>query len=237
MASFSQIIDAVITETFKPDRKPVLVSGLNQTIRELHSSDVSTPIGYADNLVEASLIADSETGYTFQIPSPMFFQKIEAVFYWASARYATMRSPSSLRAMVDLIGGGEYGYYRTGNSIAFENYGGLNAEISLAWFEYLPGLAYYKPADRPAWFDYDTQTWKYHANYDINDATRQQALNLSTNWMCFRHTETLKEGARAKLYKSLGDEVRMRTAYSAFEKARKDLIAAEEYTGPVIYRK
>lgn len=236
MFTFSQIVDDLIAESVRPDRRPALISALNQTIRELHSTENSMPVGFADNLVEQSVTADAETGFTYELPNPLYFQKMEAVYYVAKGNYATMRKPSSIMQMVSRVDGGQYGYYRSGRSIVFDNYGGLDAEIRLAWFEYLPGLAYYLPAARPVTYDMATQDWVYHADYDISDAKRQEALNLCTNWMCYRYRDTLMEGLRAKHYKGLGDSERMRPAYSAFETMKKGLINAEEYTSSVQYR-
>jgi hypothetical protein len=236
MLTFSQIVDDMIAETTRGDRRPALISALNQTIRELHSSDVSAPVGFADNLVEVELSASTAVGFSYELPSQLYFQKMEAVYYAAKGAYATLRRPSSILQMVSAVGGAEYGYYRSGSRLIFDNYGGLDAPIKLAWFEYLPGLAYFPVGSRPVEFNAATRDWVYAAAYDVSDVKRAEALNLCTNWMCYRYRDTLMEGLRAKHFKGLGDTDRMRPAYSAFEKMRKDLIAAEEYGGSVTYR-
>ena len=80
-----------------------------------------------------------------------------------------------------------------------------------------------------------THSFTYLPAYDVDDTTRENAHLLITNWLLIRWEELIKEGVRAKLYKRVADQVRMRAAYSAFESARVAMGAAETYTGMTQY--
>jgi len=239
MYSHTQIIDDLIEELLRPDLRAAMGNALNQTIRELHftTGQNPVPVGYADNIVELEITADSETGFTYVLPRPRQFQMMEAVWYSAYGRYATQRRPSSIRQFAESMDGAEYGWYRSGDTIAFDNYGGLDADIQLAWFEYVPRLKDYEvEADAPAWWDDTTESWAYHEDYDTNAETRANALALSTSWMHLRWKDTLMAGVRAKIWARLGDTERAKIAYSSYESLRPLIVGAETYNMTPRYR-
>lgn len=239
MYSFSQIIDDIVEELIRPDLIPAMGNYLNLSTREMHftmDAQNPTPIGFKSNLQELEVIANADNGFTWDILTPRLFQMMEAVWYANYGRYATERRPSSIRQFDESVDGGQFGWYRSGDTLAFINYGGNWATIQLAWFEFLPNLRYYLPADRPAYWDDETQSWLYKANYDINPTTRATALALSTNWMLQRWRDVMMQGIRSKVWARLGDDVRMRTAYSAYQALRPALINSETFNMSPRYR-
>lgn len=238
MFTFSQLIDELVAESLRPDQRAVMANGLNQTIRELHFTPEHIPVGYSSNLIEEILEPDVEDGFTYALVDPRLFQMMESVWYPAVGEYATMRRPSSMHAFVGEIGGQQYNWYRTGDSIAYSNYGGIGTEIHLAWFSYLPRLKYYETvADRPATWDDENQEYVFHADYDATAELQAEALSLTTNWMIQRWWDTVAQGTRAKLYARLADDVRMKQAYSSFEQLRPNLVNAETYDMAPRYRR
>lgn len=242
MYSFSQTLDSLVEELLRPDLKPAMVNYLNLTIRELHSTRANpdtppVPVGYMSNLVEAELTADEDLGFTWDIPTPRKFQMMESVYYTQFGRYATQRRPSSIMQFEESVDGGQYQWYRSGDTMVFSNYGGDQAQILLAYFQYLPSLVDYPVASRPAYFSVTDDEWKYHADYDVSDATRLAAYELCSNWMLERHRDTLMQGVRAKVWARLADESRMRTAYSSYQSLRAELVASETYDAAPRYRR
>jgi hypothetical protein len=230
VTTFSQAIDDLVAETRRPDMKAILGDYLLQTIRELHvdtkSGSVGRALKFPDNLVEDELTADAETGFTWAIAAPHRFQLFESAYYENRGLYSRNRSPSSAFAFSEEINGDVY-HYRSGNYFCFSGYGGLDAIIKIAYYQYPARLTYYSAALRPAVWSDEAQGWTYLDSYDITDETRANAVALVTNWMLLRYPDLLKEGTRAKLYKRLNDPDRARMAFSAFESMKPLLISSE----------
>lgn len=237
MYTFSQMIDGLIAELNRPDQKVVMSNALNQTIRELHFSSEHYPIGFSENLVEEVLTADVDEGFVYPLTDPRLYQAMESVFYPQVGQYATMRRPNNIRTFVSEIGGQQYGWYRTGDSIAYSNYGGDGAEIWIAWFMYCPRLIYYPAGSRPCEWDEAIQDFTFSPAYDSTPELQAQALSLCTNWLIQRWWDTLASGVRAKTWARLGDEVRSKTAYSLFENQRPNLVNAETFDLAPRYRR
>jgi hypothetical protein len=120
----------------------------------------------------------------------------------------------------------ESSYYQSGSGFVFQNYGGLNGVISLAYYEYPRRLKYFAAgATRLATYDYDSG-WTYGASVTTPEA-ELEAREKCTNWVLFRWEELIREGVRAKVYKRNADDTRARTAYSAFTAMRRNLESSE----------
>jgi hypothetical protein len=240
MTTFSQMVDELVAECARPDQYANIASYISQTIRELHvqraggSSD-GMPILYGENLVEVEIEADTEERFLWAIPNPARFQYMESVWFASIGDYARPRTPSSALAFSEEINGNAY-YYRTGSQFAFAGYGGVYGLIKLAYHEFPRRLIYYKKADRPAVWNPETEDYTYLPSYDTSIDQRNLALTLTTNWMLDRYEDVLKEGARAKLYKRLGDELKMKASYSLFESFKPQL-AGEVRTLSPQYRR
>jgi hypothetical protein len=226
MTTFSQIIDKLVKETGRPDLLVDITSYCNQTLRELHFEPTrGNAAYYKDNLKEIKLTATSEV-LSWTIPKVSVYQGIAAVRY--DCVFDVDRKPIWAEEMAPgyAMNSKKYYYYRAGTNVSFSGFGGVNATISLSWFEYVPNLKYYAVADRPATYD-DVDGWTYKNTYDVDDTTRQNAQDLCTNWLLLRWSSVIEEGLRAKVYKRVSDDSRAKTSYSMYTTLRQGLYSAE----------
>ena len=227
MTTFSQLVDGIIDETKRPDLLNSIVSYLKQTIRECHlDPERNTPLFMWGNYTETQLQADAETNFAWVIPNLARFQGVlkvryDNVFIDCEAVYAMPLVNNRVAESQD------HAYQVVGDRVLFKGYGGINATISLAYYQYPPNLKYYPAGARPATYD-DVDGYTYLSEFDTDDATRETARNLVTHWMLLRWPTALEEGVRAKLYKRLGDEPRARLAYSAYMQIRAGLVNSEK---------
>ena len=228
MTTFSQLVDKITLETRRPDLRADVATYVNQTLRELHFEPTrGNVIMFRDNLFEDILYADTEQGFAWDIPAPGLFQAIAGVRYdsavdqdgnpcWAQQVDSPSRVMNTIR----------HWFYRVGGRVFFKGYGGLNALISLSWYQYVPSLKYYESAVRPATLD-ELGVATYLPAYDVDAATRLNALDLTTNWLLRRWDTVIEEGVRAKIYKRITDTERARTCYSMYQTLRQGLFTAE----------
>lgn len=230
MTTQSQLIDKMVAETRRPDLRTEICSYVNQTLRELHMDPQrGTPLFYRDNLKEDLLTSNLESGFSWTVPSPGLFQGIVGCRYdsridrdgkmqWAKEMLSPNRNMSTET----------YWFYRSGNTVYFNNYGGLNSKISLSWYEYVKSLKDYALVpNRPAIYDSETETWLYNDTYNVSDEQRALARLLTSNWLLLRWDTVVEEGVRAKVYKRTSDTERARTAYSSYQSLRQGLVLAE----------
>lgn len=246
MYTHSQLVDNLIAEMMRPDLQVAFSNALNQTIRELHSTkddrgSGSIPVGFKSNLGEDILTANVDVGFSYTLENPTRFQIMEAVWYAQYGRYATERAPSSIRAFDGSVDGAEYGWYRSGDQIFFDNYGGDGAQIAVAWFDHIQRQSYFESGQRPCEWDEASESFEYHTvgsvDYNSTPELQEKARYLCTNWMIQRWFDTLSQGVRAKIWARLADDVRGKTAYSAYEALRGPLIAAETLVMTPRYRR
>lgn len=235
MTTFSQLVDSMKAETLRPNMTAEIVSYLNQTIREVHFEPERGNVAFlVPNYNEDQVVADAEDGFYWTIPDVATFQGLAAVrfdsVYLTGARvYAAEVMPGRLTESRD------YSYQRAGERVYFRGYGGLNATVSLAWYEYPRALKYYAEADRPATYDV-ADGWSYHADYNVSDESRAAARSLVSNWLLLRWYMVIEEGVRAKIYKRLSDDARQKVAYSLYMQQRRGLITSElADTGGVLH--
>lgn len=221
MTTLSQMVDEVVAETAHPELRTALVDYLHQSIRELHfiDSNPPAPLKYPDNLFEDYVSATLDSGYVYPIPHPERFQQVEAIaFDDRGGTPVPMRFPSAASVWREQIDGDVF-YYRTGTYLAMSGYGATGSMIKIGIYQFPRRMPYYTLQNagvRPAVWDEETATFTYATTYDVDDTTRANALDLTTNWMIMRHKEVIKEGMRAKLYKRLSDLDRAKIAFSAY---------------------
>jgi hypothetical protein len=236
VTTLSQMVDELVVDTLRPDLRATIANAVNQTIRELHNHPQSgTTILYDENLLEAVLTADSDIGFTWTLPRPHLFQVLEAVYYATVGKYAKLRKPSAIHRFIGEVDGQFY-YYRTGPSIAFNAYGGTGAQIQLAWYEYPRALAYQSAASRLVTWSEAAQEFTFASSVTTPEA-QLAALELATNWLLARHAELVKQGVRAKVYARLGNYDRARLSYSLYESLRPGMMDAESIDRSVNYSK
>ena len=233
MLTFSQLVDDIVSELRRSDLSTSIQDYLNQTIRELHSEPTKgNAVLFERNLIEDTLTADVDTGYEWQIPDGTRFQRLQTVRY---------------SSLVDVNGGyvypkkvrpgpitndENYYFYQSGEYTQFWNYGGTNAVIDIAWYEYLPYLKYYASGARPATYDV-VDGWTYYdltgsGSLDFTLAANQAtAVALVSNWMIQNYYHTIREGLRAKVYKRVGDTERAKLAFSLYSSMRKAMYTNE----------
>lgn len=234
MTTQSQLVDELVAESLRPDMRAMISGYVTQTIRELHNDPQSrAAILFPANMYEAELVANQTERYTWQFPRPQLFQAMESVYYVNMGTYARQRSPSSAHAFSQEVLTQQY-FYRTGDSIAFAGYGGENARIHVAFYEYVRSLVYKTASERKVQWDADSQQYKYAADITTPEQ-RTQALERETNWILSRHDELVRQGTRAKLYSRLKDVERARLSYSLYESLRPSMIDAETAQARVFY--
>lgn len=225
MTTFSQLVDEITLELLRPDLRVSIAAYLNSTIREIHAvGNTGLPILFSENRLEVEF-SPLTVPAVWPIPSTPRFQRLEVAYESVKGVYYKERALTRINdASME-----PYWWYRTGSNIAFSNLE-VGETVELAYFEFPRLLTYYAAAARPATWSSETETFTYLPAYDVDETTRENARNLSTNWLLLRWGElALKQGIRSKVWSRLGDMDRARIAYSAFEAMRVQLIASEEW--------
>jgi len=225
MTTFSQLVDELVLETRMANMTREIASYLNQTIREVHFDPQTNAILYfRDNYREEQIIADSESGSSWTVPRPELLQDVSLVRYDSVIIDGEMTYAEEYTTR---MGRNRpcYSYMRAGSKVFFSSYGGLNARISLAYFEYPPPLTYMARNQRPC--EYDLFGFNYAEEYATTEEAQTQAQLVCTNWLLMRWRTVIEEGLRAKIYKRLSDDARSRTCYSQFQALRRGLMTAE----------
>lgn len=221
MTTFSQLVDALVAETRRPDMIAEIISYANQTIRELHfNPDNNAAVFYKDNFFEQLLTPTVESGFGWDVPDPGTFQAMQVVHYTLRNVYPSERIPS--RALANL----QYYYYRTKGTYIFSGYSGLSDRIAIGYFAFPRRLMYYTPERRPAEYSPDIG-WTYYSTFGASEVLREAGQGFVSNWLLFRWPDVVAEGIRAKIYKRVGDTDRARVCYSAYTALRNNVVTSE----------
>lgn len=227
MFTFSGLVDHVVQLTSRPDRRDMIVTALNSTIRDLHMRPVSgvsplgAPIRYAENMVEVEFIATSDVPLLWPIPKPGIFMALSAMRCALRQVNFMERNPSSLIPLQrDFAAVGIY--YKTGAQYAIA--GAIpGAPLHIAYYTYLPALSYKPVADRLV--QVIDSEYRLVALPDAEpDAP---TLAAETNWMLARHWSALLEGTLSRVYRALNDLDRSKIAFSAFTEQRAVIQSTE----------
>lgn len=248
MTTFSQLVDEIAAEMVRPDMRTRgdIQEYTNQVIRELHTkrqtNGNSMAILFESNRLEDE-VEIAELPAIWEIPAVARFQRFETAYYVERGCYARKKHPD--RNLLSGIGNSDPYWYRSGSGIVFN---GINEgeTIKLSWFEFPRRLAYYMQqsdptpipnpapsmalaAPRPATWDYETEAFAYATAYDVNATTRENARNLTTNWVLQRWSTVVKEGVRAKIFKRQGEESRAKMTFSLYESLREGMHSSEAF--------
>lgn len=222
MTTFSQLIDDVATEMLRPDLRAAMGSWVNQTVREMHfKPGLNVPVGYDANRTEEAVTVTTDRTWLWPIPSSTRFQKLEAAYNKNLGAYSKVKTPQ-VSLQYSLEPDATLFHYRSGDTYAFQGVT-LNQEIWLAYKQFPRTLQYKIPANRQVRYDVDTDSYVLIAG----GVPTQAQLDAETHWVLQRWTEEVKEGLRAKAYKRLGDELRMRVSFSAYETMREGVWLSE----------
>lgn len=233
MTTFSQLVDQMASETKRPDLLKEICLYLNQTIREVHFEPTKGNVAYyRDNLQELRLTVTDDHGFSWDIPKPSVFQGMRPAFFHGVDHRADLgfdRRRRGVWAPEMPVGPGMsrqlHYWYRSGTRVFFSNYGCSGSCIDIAWYEYPPYLQYFASPVRPAQYD-EWDGWTYAPS--ITTPEQQAAAQIQcSNWLLLRWRVVIEEGMRAKVYKRLSDDSRMKTSYSAYQTLRQGLYTSE----------
>lgn len=218
-STFSAIIDTVVQRSLRRDRINDIVSYARATLRECQVLAF-----FEQDMIEAEL---SVTSTPFLWERPIHLRTILA----AKPKEVFSRRGNELwfknRPPGEKTQNEHYYLYLSGSSFVFTGTGlAIGDVIDVAYFNYSRRFPYYPAGDRPATFDDETETWTYLPAYDVDDATRETARNLVTNWLVFHWYDLILEGTLAKLYKIVNDE-RQRSTFALYKQQQNDLLSGE----------
>ena len=225
MTTYTQLVNDMVEELLRPDKRGAICSYLNQTVREIHFKSANqAPIRFDANRFEDEFAINTDSPYIWSIPFPSAFQSVEAFYNPEFGIYVPPRNPKvtqefSFQPYRDVY------WYRSGAYIAISgltNGGTLKA----TWFQFPPSLvdqSAVPDAQRVVW-DPITYAYKFASGGGI---PTQPEIDLAAHWMLERWEETLKQGVRAKVYAGMGDGDRARMMFSAFEAQRAGLWESE----------
>lgn len=219
MTTISQLTDEMALELKRPDLRLFIASAINQTIREVHTGQQGERLRFNSNRVERVITIPEgyPTSYSWPIENYTNFQCSEAYWYESIGRYAKEQKPGT----IDLSGRGvvsaKWYWYQSASFICLFGHGGPGMNVLASQFYYPRSLVWHElQANRAAEYNIESQTWTY-----IDPTlTEEEAQNRTTNWILMRHTDLIREGIRAKVWKRLGDMPRASLAYSAWQDMR-----------------
>lgn len=218
-STFSAIIDDVIARSLRRDRIADIVAYARSTIRECQVLAF-----FEQDMIEAELTVNV---LPFQWTRPVRLRTLLA----AKPNEVFTRRDKDIwfknRPPGQKVNHEDYYLYLSGNTYIFSGRSlELGSTIGLAYFNYSRKFVYYDEADRPAVFDDETETWSYLAQYDVDDASRELARDLVTDWLVFYWYQLILEGTLAKLYKTTGDE-RSKASFALYKQQQNDLLSGE----------
>lgn len=232
--SFSGLVDEILRQAGRYDRLLDVISHLNSTIRECQAFGV-TP----NDLYEDQVTIDVE---------PFVWTYPKRLRFLLTAQYENTKDyPKFLRPGKQQQGEDCY-YYKATDYYIFKGTQGVGDKLNVAYYRYGARHKYYLrygqdsskvPGDatytvRPAYFDPEGEVWYYlNAEEDgyvttLGD-TAEETLRQEnvSNWIILKWKDMLMQGAQAKLFHSVGDQDRSRTAFAIY-KQQQDLFLKEE---------
>lgn len=230
MTTFSQLIDELLVTSGRRNKLTDLTRFTNQTIRECHANQQGKPYMFQINLVEDALIADTDLAFKWRVP--MTFQIMQTASYLNALNtdgrpiFPKFQPPG--RRINDL----QYYYYRSGTAFVFAGFGGIGAQINIAYYAYPNRLPYLEVGQRPAIFNELTQEYEF---FDLTSTggldytmpeNQQTALDLTTNWVLEKWPEVVRWGVLSSLYPLVGD-ARASVHFARFNTLREQLITEE----------
>lgn len=212
--TFSAAVDDVILRSGRPDRQADIISFIRVTIRELQVRRF-----FRNDLTEDTLTATSNN-YVWEYPQNLRILRTVRYPYFDARNnriYPSEVLPGEKQKEYLYFYYGGPGYYVFGGTA-------LGDSIDVAYYSYLPKLAYYEEADRPARFYLETDAWEY---LSPGTATENEAArNKVTNWLLMNYYDFVVEGAMAKILKVVGDD-RAPSSFALYKSYQKDLEAGE----------
>ena len=227
MATFSALVDRLVFEVSRPDKRTLLIDCLNSSVSDVHAKSTpsgAAPVLFYENLLEVEFTPLAVDPCVWPIPKPALFMGMEAIKDVGRGFFYQARSPRTLRSIdSDMSALGTY--YRTGSNIALVG-ARVGAPVLMAYYNRLAALPYKEPSARVV---IESSPGDYTRNGG-GAALTQAEIDGETNWMLARYEPALRLGSLAKFYVSLNDLDRAKMTYSAYETA-KAAIQAQEPSG------
>ena len=210
---FSELVDDVMVRIGRSNSRvrQNVISYTHATMRECQL------LGYFDeDMIEDTITA---TAAPFIWTKPTLMRHLRTVRYdalWNHGRFPPLVRPGKLQFEKD------YYYYAGPAYFTFAGVA-LNDTISVAYYAYARRFTYYEVADRPAVYNRDDGTWTYHDDYDDNDALKETARGLVSNWILLDWKELIEEGILAKVYKMLREDKLAGVSFQLYKSFQTDL--------------
>lgn len=238
---FSELVDDIVRRTNRPDFLQDIAIYTNEVLRSVHC----TEFFYRDQ-VEILLNADARPlaeQNTFVWERPRDFRAIVAVKYldkpFLSEKETFIANipPGIGQANRDMF------YYGVGTNFVFYDRFGLG-RIAVCYVTAPRRFTYYKPNERPAVFNRETNTWSYldRAGKYVpslgSDELDKAARDKVYDWLLADYDVMISSGVSNKLFSILEDP-RNKVEYANFKEALKYVRATEKYesTGEIGYNR
>lgn len=210
---YSEIVDAVILRSGRPDLALDVQSYVNQTIRQL-----SAKAFFDKNLVEDGVTAAADP-HTWT--RPVRLQRLQTVRY-PSGLYPEFHRPGRV------LRNKSYYYYAAATYYIFK--GCSTGTVAVAYFQFPKRLEYRAAgiATRLAIYSQEDETWTYDPSLTTDALQLAQRENVS-NWLLLDWYDLVMEGTLAKIFKQVKDTERSATHYSQFMRTISEEFLATEH--------
>ncbi len=219
---FSELVDKIVAETHRGDKRHSIACSLNDVIQRIHSKR-----NYDRDNSEARaelLMADCKLVW----PRPKNFRKMRNVFVNGNPkRRPEFINPNELVGRIDW----DY-YYYTDESFVFCAEG--IKFVNLMYLRKPPNFEYFPEGQRPAVYDAQANMgegkWTYltpdknaYAEFLGKPDLEAQARFRVTDWLLEEYNHVLFWGAINQLYSLTDDEQLKRNSYALFESGISDI--------------
>ena len=209
---FSELVDEVSLNTNRGVDLVQTAQFANATLRECQ---ITHGAFFDNDLIEDKITTTSASPFVWD--KPVRFRQMQAVKY-PNGYYPKFIAPGK-----KLAGQTKFFY----SAATYFTFVGLaqGDEIGLAYHSYARRFPYYAVADRPAVYDFTTETYTYAAAFDVDDATRAAARALVSNWELQDWYDTVMSGTVAKVLKRAQDQ-KSGVAFAEYAGMRKTMYEA-----------
>lgn len=221
---FSELVDKIVTTSGRPDVTADIIDYTNTILRKIHGRALW-----------------DRNFKTIQISAP------DRGFHCNYIRWERPRDFSVLRTIQTC---GEYiqftrpgrhlenathYYYADGNEFVIVAPG--ITEATIGYYRKPARLKYYKPTERPAIFNCETERWQYlvpdsqgvYANRLETDEDEFVARRKVADWILHDYPDAVRHGVLNLVYSQLGDD-QARSQFAIFNSCITDLIRVEEFS-------
>lgn len=190
---FSELVDAVNLNTNRGVDLTQTAQFVNSTLRECQATKGAL---FVSDLIEDTIVTTSIPPFIWTKPTR--FRALQAAKY-PFGTYPLFIAPGKKTK------GQRNFFYSAVNYFSFSGIQ-LGENLDVAYYRFSRRFKYYAAADRPAVYDFETEVFTYLAAFDVNDATRENARDLVSNWELIDWYDTIFAGSVAKVLKRAFDQ-------------------------------